>query len=132
MSSMPRYKNGKGIKKHFDFIVADFLILQLSYFLASVWYNVFFGQIWDFIYREQSLILFVCVLLTLTFELPYRNIMKRDRWQELSALFKHVISMLLVDIVLMFIMHDTYLFKRLSFVASWFIYFVLEYTFRIL
>lgn len=132
MSSMPRYKNGKGIKKHFDFIVADFLILQLSYFLASVWYNVFFGQIWDFIYREQSLILFVCVLLTLTFELPYRNIMKRDRWQELSALFKHVISMLLVDIVLMFIMHDTYLFSRLTFVATWFIYFVLEYTFRIL
>lgn len=36
----------KGLLKHLDFIIADALILQLSYFLGNLWYySVFEGTV---------------------------------------------------------------------------------------
>ena len=135
MSTMPRYKTGKGIKKHFDFIAADFIILGISYLLATIWYHLYISQrewVLSSIIREQALILFVCLVLAVFFGEPYKKILKRTKWQEVAALFKHIILMVLLNIFLMFIMHDTNLFSRLTFGVTWIVYFVLELCFRLL
>jgi len=133
MSIKQKYSVGKNLTKHFDFILMDFVILELSYFLAVLWYHYSFAKVLSFgsLYRQQSLILFVCLIASFTVGQPYKNILKRDKWQEISSVVKHAISMAILDIVLMYIMKDTTSTSRLTFSATWLFYFVIETIFRL-
>lgn len=134
MSVMQKNQTGKGIRKHVDFVFMDFVIVELSYFLAVLWYHFAFGKMLYFgsMYRQQCLILFVCLFASLTVLQPYKNILKRDKWQEIGATLKHTITMAILDIVLMYVMKDTTSTSRLTFAATWVIYFGLETVFRLL
>ena len=125
---------GNGIKKHLDFIIVDFVIVQLSYLFAVLWYHEVYGKMLEFgsEYRQQCLILFACFTASNTLSQPYKNILKRDKWQELSAVVKHTIYMGVMDILLMYVMKDFTSTSRLTFAATWVFYIVLETLFRLL
>ena len=133
MSNRKIYSLGRNIKKHFDFIIADFFMVQLSYFLAVYWYYYSFGSTLEFgnLYRTQCLILVFCFLVSVVFGQPYKNILKRDKWQEVSATINHAISMAIIDIVLMYLMKYTSSSSRLTFAATWTIYVFFELFFRL-
>ena len=134
MTVGPKRSTSNGIKKHFDFIIMDFVIVQCSYFLAVLWYHNAYGKLLDFgaEYRQQCLILFACFIASITLAQPYKNILKRDKWQELSAVVKHTVYMAVMDILLMYIMKDFTSTSRLTFAATWIFYIIVETSFRLL
>lgn len=134
MTVGPKRSTSNGIKKHFDFIIMDFVIVQFSYLLAVLWYHNAYGKLLDFgaEYRQQCLILFACFIASITLAQPYKNILKRDKWQELSAVIKHTVYMAVMDILLMYIMKDFTSTSRLTFAATWIFYIIIETSFRLL
>lgn len=106
----------------------DFLIIQLSYFLAVLWYHYSFGEplIFEYYYKQQCIMLFACMMASMAINRPYKNILKRDKWQEVGATVKHAVAMAIFDLVLLFIMKDTDTMSRLTFAATWVIYLILE------
>ena len=133
MTVRSKRNSSNGIRKHFDFIAMDFVIVEFSYFLAVIWYHNAYGKSLDFgsVYRQQCLILFVCYIASITLTQPYKNILKRDKWQELSAVIKHTVYMAIMDILLMYIMKDFTSTSRLTFAATWIIYTWIETIFRL-
>jgi len=97
------------------------------------WYDYVFNSPIKFnnLYKQQAVILLFCLIVTLAFSHPYKNILKRDKWQEIAATLKHAAVMAMLDIVLMYILKEANATSRLTFVATWTIYFVLETTFRL-
>lgn len=134
MSMKQNYGKEKSIRKHSDFIIMDFVIVEFSHFLGVIWYHNAFNEILSFgsLYRQQSLLLFVCLVATLAFGQPYKNILKRDKWQEIAETFRHAVSMAVIDIILMYIMKDITSTSRLTFTATWVIYIIIETMFRLL
>lgn len=133
MSLRKKYSTTSGFIKHFDFIISDFLILEISYILGMLWYAYAFEKPIKFnnLYKQQAIILLLCLIVTFTISHPYKNILKRDKWQEIAATFKHAAAMAMMDIVLMYLLKEANATSRLTFVATWAIYFVLETTFRL-
>jgi len=133
MSMKRNYYSKNSFKKHLDFIVIDFFAIELSYLLSVMWYHFSFGKALYFgnVYRQQSLILFVCLVASFTVGQPYKNILKRDKWQELSATIKHAVNMAIMDIFLMYIMKDATSTSRLTFAVTWIIYILLETSLRL-
>lgn len=133
MSNKKSHDLKNGLMKHKDFILADFLIVQLSYLLAVVWYHDVFGGtvIFGDTYRTQAFILTFTFVVACIFGNPYKNILKRDKWRETSATVRHAISMSIIDIVLMFIFKYTSTYSRLTFAATWTVYVLLELAFRL-
>jgi FlaA1/EpsC-like NDP-sugar epimerase len=133
MAMRQKKNTGNNIKKHFDFIIIDFVILEFSYFFAVLWYHNVYGKELDFgnVFRQQCLILFVCLIASVTLAQPYKNILKRDKWQEISATIKHTIYMAVMDILLMYMMKDFSSTSRLTFAATWTFYVMLETMVRL-
>jgi len=118
--------------KHFDFILQDFIIVEVSFFLAVLWYYLSFEKplFFPYYYRQQSISLFACLMVSLAVNQPYKGILKRDKWMELSAVIKHTFFLAVFDLVLLFITKDTDATSRLTFVATWTIYCCLEFISR--
>lgn len=134
MTVREKHSSGNGLRKHFDFIIMDFVIVQLSYFFAVLSYHNIYGKALDFggEYRQQCLILLVCFIGVIALTQPYKNILKRDKWQELTSVVKHTIYMAVLDILLMYIMKDFTSTSRLTFAATWLFYIIIETIFRLL
>lgn len=123
----------KGLLKHLDFIIADALILQLSYFLGNLWYySVFEGTVsFSRLYYHQSLILLFCLTLSLIAGHPYNGILKRDKYQEISAVTAHTLKMAAANVILLYFMHDSGSLSRIILTITWIFYFLLETSFRL-
>ena len=119
--------------KHLDFVITDILILQLSYYLARVWYSSVYGEALRLnnIYRVQVIVLFVCNLIILMVSYPYKNILKRNKWQEVNATFTHTLKLASINIVINFFIHIGSVISRRTFVITWLFYFLLETAFRL-
>ncbi len=118
--------------KHLDFILADILIVELSYFLATFWYRIAYGMnnFPALIFRHEVVILLLCIFVSLLFENPYKGIMRRDKWQEMIKTLQHILFMGVLDILTLFFIHEAIFMSRMTFLATWVIYFVLQLTFR--
>jgi len=119
--------------KHFDFIISDFLILEFSYFLGVLWYHYAFGKALVFgeKFNQQCILLFFCLVVTFTVSKPYKNILKRDKWAEIAAVFRHAFIMGMIGILLMYMLKDTTSTSRLTFAVTWAFYFLIETAFRL-
>lgn len=75
-------KKGSNLLKHLDFMILDILTLELSFFLANVWYAAYSNQIFSInaMYRLLALMLIICVLITQIIDTPYKSILKRQRY----------------------------------------------------
>lgn len=127
--------NNTSIWKHLDFIIMDYVIVEISYFLARQWYvwtnHVVFYQ--DFLLTRQiSVILAFCVTITILAWNPYGHILQRNRYQEIGAVFSHTMQMAAIEILLLFIVHIAGFSSRMTLAATWIIYFFLETTCRLL
>ena len=77
----------QGWMKHFDFIVLDVFIMELSFFLAYFFRHNNFSNLWvSQLYRESALVILLAGFLISILNEIHRNILKRGYWQE----FRHV------------------------------------------
>lgn len=116
--------------KHWDFMLLDFLAMQLSLMTA---YAIFKGSLvyTSDVYRIVALSLFVSQFLVVFFLQTFKNILKRGYYLEFVAAFKHIIGVVLVDLAMLFFLHYSGLFSRKIYITMVGIYFVLSYLARI-
>ena len=90
--------------KHWDFMLLDFLAMQLSLMTA---YAIFKGSLvyTSDVYRIVALSLFVSQFLVVFFLQTFKNILKRGYYLEFVAAFKHIIGVVLVDLAMLFFLH---------------------------
>ena len=116
--------------KHWDFMLLDFIVMQLSLMTA---YAIFKGTLvyTSDVYRIVALSLFVSQFLVVFFLQTFKNILKRGYYLEFVASFKHIIGVVLVDLAMLFFLHYSGLFSRKIYITMVAIYFVLSYLARI-
>ena len=116
--------------KHWDFMLLDFIVMQLSLMTA---YAIFKGTLvyTSDVYRIVALSLFVSQFLVVFFLQTFKNILKRGYHLEFVAAFKHIIGVVLVDLAMLFFLHYSGLFSRKIYITMVAIYFVLSYLARI-
>lgn len=116
--------------KHWDFMLLDFLAMQLSLVVA---YAIFKGSL---VYRSDvysvvAVSMVVAQFLVLFFLQTFKNVLKRGYYLEFVSTFKHVLGVVLVDLTMLFLLHYSALFSRKIYVLTIAIYFVLSYLLRI-
>lgn len=116
--------------KHWDFMLLDFLAMQLSLMTA---YAIFKGTLvyTSDVYRIVALSLFVSQFLVVFFLQTFKNILKRGYYLEFVAAVKHIVGVVLVDLAMLFFLHYSGLFSRKIYITMVAIYFVLSYLARI-
>lgn len=123
-------KNQKGWLKHWDFILIDLVCLQVSFILTYWMIRGFENPYANTGYRYQAILLFVSQLLTIAFTNHYGGILRRKRFDELVAVCRYMIMVLLFAIFYMFLTHDTSTASRLQFGFTSVTFIVLDYLLR--
>lgn len=124
----------KSYIKHIDFILADFIIAQLSFLLASfiwAWMNGRVRPEFGSQYWHQAALLVLCVAASVIAGEPYKDILKRNKYQEISACARHTLKLLILHIFLIFFVHEGGNASRLTVAIAWVIYFFAEIVFRL-
>ncbi len=117
-------KKRGSILKHLDFIILDIFIVELSFFLANIWYAQYAESHFTVtsLYRVTCFILFLCVMACLVIDEPYKNILKRNRYIEVREVFTHTLMMMLMNVFFIFFSHIGGAASRLTTTITWFIY----------
>ena len=119
--------------KHFDFLVLDVLSLQLSYYLTTLWYRYQFARgIGSDYYWSIACVLFLSNLLLDLGTLPYKNILKRDKFAELKQVLLYAVKGLIINIVLLYALHIAGSTSRITTFVSWGVFFVVGYFVRVI
>ena len=132
---MNNNKQENSIFKHIDFVVADILILQLAFFIATKLYSKGALSVVNYgtaAFRREQLVLLATVLLSLEIENPYKNILKRNKWQEMAKMFQHTLMLAMINIVVLFVIHDIGITFRIVTGNMWIIYFIAELSFHLI
>ena len=101
-------KRKKSWIKHYDFILADFIVLQISHILANlIRYRTssYGGMGYAFnlpIFKNEVIFLTVCLVASITFGDPYKNVLKNSKYVEFVKTFKHTLKMAMVNIVIIY------------------------------
>ena len=105
-------KEIRGWLKHIDFIVLDLVMLQVCFVLSYWLWLGFENPYATYLYRYQAVLLMLCQLLVILFENSYKNILRRSRIEEFIATFRFEVSFMLLDILILFMVHQIYLISR--------------------
>ena len=106
-------KEMRGWLKHLDFIVLDVVMLQIC-FVLSYWLWIGMENPYStYSYRYQAVLLTMCQLLVVLFNDSYKNIIRRTPAEEFIATFRFEVSFMLVDILILFMVHQIYLISRM-------------------
>lgn len=118
--------------KHLDFTICDLIFLALAYYLACF-------QRFGFhipVFRQQMILQFCLTLLLIyfcvaMFNEAYKNILRRNRWQELKSVVIQVSVTFCIFLIYMYAIKQAYLFSRFVFFPAAIGSAVLIYAMRI-
>lgn len=125
-----KLSNKKGYIKHIDFITIDFLILELSLFIASLirlrgrWHEIFSPSYKPF-YSIEMVILFISFIISIVITDSYKNILRNDFTVEFLNVIKQSFVIIICAIVFLYII-------QLSSTSSRFIIFILFPVYAVL
>ena len=99
-------RNAQGWSKHFDFMVLDVLILQISFIFA--FYLRYHGWVYDVHeYRTLAIVLFIADVLVIVLNNSLHDVIKRGFARELFEHFKHSAFVLAIVLLYFFSAHLT-------------------------
>lgn len=122
----------RGWLKHFDFMLIDFICLELSLLLA---YNIRQGVGNPFavsLYRNMAVTLFLIEIMVVFFFETLKNVLKRGMYRELVVTVKHVCLIVLLSSFYLFLTQSGGEYSRLILVVTGGIYLVISYATRII
>ena len=108
-------KTSNGWLKHWDFILLDFICLQLTYVFSCIVRNGMYNPYADEVYLNIGLIICMADICSVFFLEGYKGIMRRDGIQELKAVLKHVITICIFETMYLFLSRNSYGFSRIAF-----------------
>lgn len=116
--------------RHWDFILLDFICLQMS-FILSFWMVLGFGNPYgDAAYRYLASLLVICQLAMMPFAGSYFAIVRRHTFDELWAVLKFIAATMLLVLVYLFVVNSTLLLSRLQLIVTGALYIVLDLAAR--
>lgn len=113
--------------KHLDFIVFDLIILEAAFYIATLVYGIdhyVYIKVGTAAFRRQQISLAISLIISLAVEEPYKDILKRTKWMELGRMIGHTFFLALVDVVILFFIHDIGITSRMVTAYMWIFYFV--------
>lgn len=120
----------KGLSKHVDFILLDILCLQLC-FVLSYWVKNGYGNPYENqTYQYQALVLQMSQLIIILFANNYQGILRRKRFDELVAVLKFTLEILIIALVYLFLIHRTGVVSRLQYGFTSVSFLLLDYLLR--
>ena len=116
-------KSATGLMKHADFIVIDLVCLQMCFIIAYWIFHGFANPYQNEAFQYQAAVLIAAQLVVIVFAGSYSGILKRGKIDEAIAVFKYMVSVLLIALAYLFIVHKTGIVSRLQygFTAAFFV-----------
>ncbi len=105
--------------KHMDFIVADLLILEISFALAYMIRHLGENPVRNPIYLHMMVILAVISLLVGFFNQSYKNVIRRGYFQEFKQTCIHISVVILIAMLYMFSVRISDELSRTVFFITW-------------
>ncbi len=123
-------KQLKGWLKHGDFILLDILCLQVC-FILSFWLIRGYGNPYGMSsYQYQAIILIVSQFAVILFTNNYSGILRRKRFDELVAVIRYIVWILVIAFFYLFLVKDSAEVSRLQFGFTAVFFIRLGYCFR--
>ena len=125
-------KDTKKWLKHADFIIIDFVCLQLS---MAVAYFIRFGfgnPYADDVYRNVDIVAELISLFVIIYFETMQGILKRGKYQEFVKTLHQVVLVSLLNIGYLYIIHRADVYSRTVMIWSIVLYFAFDYSFRLI
>ncbi len=120
-------KSPKGWIKHIDFLLLDIFTLEISLYLLYIVRHKDLNILQNEIYMELSIILLFVNILSVFFNSPYTDIIRRGYLVEAFAIFKHTLTIFLFTIFWMFSFQMSEEFSRIVIMGTMLLFFFLSY-----
>ncbi|MDO4169335.1 MAG: sugar transferase [Lachnospiraceae bacterium] len=127
---MYRKTNSRWLK-HWDFILLDVIMLQISYICAYVLRNGWNNPYSTTVYLSAAIFLILISICASFFFESYRGILRRDCWLELRAVIQHVFFISVSNIVYLFMIKASSEYSRIFMIYYPVISILLLYTGRL-
>lgn len=108
---MYRKRNSKWLK-HWDFILSDVIMLQISYIFAYILRNGFENPYRNVRYLSIAIFIILINLCFGFFSENYKGILRRGYWQEFKKVFNHIVCVSISSIVYLFLLHISNEYSR--------------------
>ena len=118
--------------KHLDFILLDFVTVQLSLCLAFWIRHGFHLMYQEKLYRNTAICLALIDFIVMFFNESYKGILRRGYLQEFKAVIKHITYVILLLLLYLFLTQEGGTFSRTTFLLMWAIALGLTWTTRAL
>lgn len=121
-----------GWMKHFDFILLDLIVLQLSFILA---YCLRLGWSSPYLkegYRNMGLVLAVADFAVILFTEPFTGVLSRGYWKEFRHCLVNAIYLTSISIIYLFVIQASLEYSRLICFLTGFFYLIFSYAVRLL
>lgn len=125
-------RDAKGWLKHFDFMILDLLVLQISFVLSYSMHHVWKNPYAEPLYANMGIFLMLCDLLVIFFTEPFRNILKRGYYREMEAIVQQAIFVELFAVLYLFAQKVGGAYSRFSMLLMGVFYILFGYITRIL
>ena len=125
-------RDAKSWLKHFDFMVLDLIVLQVS-FVLSYWLRHGSLDLYQRpVYAMMSVFLILCDLVIIFYTEPFRNILKRGYYREAEALLQQTLLIELFSMGFLFAVQSGESFSRLTMAYLGIVYPLISYGVRLL
>ena len=124
-------KSSQGWLKHFDFILLDIICLQVAFILSYVFR---FGTLNPYkvvLYRNFAIVILFISLSSIIFIETFKDVLKRDAWQELVATLKQSVMVLVISTFYLFAVKEGEDYSRAVTFLTCILYFVISYIVRL-
>ena len=125
-------RDAKSWLKHFDFMVIDLLVLQISFVLSYILRHGLKNPYDVPVYASMSLFLVLCDLVIIFFTEPFRNILKRGYYREMAAILQQTLFLMLGATFYLFSQKTGEAYSRTSLYVMCLLYMVIGYGTRLL
>ena len=125
-------KKEEGWLKHWDFFMLDLFSLQLSFYISSYVILKLKNVAFFDMYRNQAMILILCVFMYSYLAEPYKGILHRSARQEIRAMAAGTFYMVVLNLAFLFFVHIAQHMSRKVFVLCWGLYFSMALLLRLL
>lgn len=125
-------KKGSNWLKHLDFIILDFLCMEISFILS---YTIRMGtalRMSDREYRDMIVTLGLIYIVVVFFNESYSGILRRGYFKEFQSTLKHVTYIVGLTLIYLFFTKQSEMYSRVILMGVWGVYILLSYISRLL
>ena len=127
-------KSAQGWLKHWDFMLLDFVCMQVSLILAHIFRYGGRVPYENHEYLNLVSICLCCQIIVIFFGQPYKNILRRGYYLEFSSVFKQVCCVMVLTLIYLFVTQESGLYSCISIILTSIFYFLvtIQHPIRIL